>query len=339
MDYFTLLQQIKQNDIPSVLFLYGEENYFIQNVKRELEIQVVEKNKENISTYDLLETPIDEVITDAETFPFFGERKLIFAENPNFVLSRPQKLPFEHHLEYLERYVHSPVDYTVLVFIAPYNKIDKRKKASQLLMKKAVSLKFEHIKERDIHKWIHQFGKIYNLQFDQEAVQFLEANASVDLHLLENEIKKLSLFLGAERFVSKQVAEQMLSQTVDSSALALVDAVISRNYEEALNVFKELSLLNESVIGLLALLAHQFRLILQVKLLKQKGYNEYQMRNQIGGHPYPIKLASQRERNFTTDRLQSIIHRLAETDANIKTGRVEEDIAVELLLYDLITNE
>src|SRR5690625_7054672 len=77
------------------------------------------------------------------------------------------------------------------------------------------------------------FLKIYNLQFDQEAVQFLEANASVDLHLLENEIKKLSLFLGAERFVSKQVAEQMLSQTVDSSALALVEAVISRNYEEA----------------------------------------------------------------------------------------------------------
>src|SRR5690625_386572 len=109
------------------------------------------------------------------------------------------------------------------------------------------------------------FLKIYNLQFDQEAVQFLEANASVDLHLLENEIKKLSLFLGGERFVSKQVAEQMLSQTVDSSALALVDAVISRNYEEALNVFKELSLLNESAIVLLALLGHQFRFILQVK--------------------------------------------------------------------------
>src|SRR5690625_4680667 len=119
MDYFTLLQQIKQNDIPSVLFLYGEENYFIQNVKRELEIQVVEKNKENISTYDLLETPMDEVITDAETFPIFGERTLIFAETPNLVLSHPQKPPFEHHPEYLERYFHSPVDYTVLIFIAP----------------------------------------------------------------------------------------------------------------------------------------------------------------------------------------------------------------------------
>src|SRR5690625_5560376 len=94
----------------------------------------------------------------------------------------------------------------------------------------------------------------------------------------------------------------MLSHTFDNTALALVVAVISSNYEVALNVFKELSLLNESFIGLLALLAHQFRLILQVKLLKQKGYNEYQMRNQIGGHPYPIKLASQRERNFTTDR-------------------------------------
>src|SRR5690625_7766612 len=98
MDYFTLLQQIKQNDIPSVLFLYGEENYFIQNVKRELEIQVVEKDKENISTYDLLETPNDEVITDAETFRIIRERKLIFAENTNIVISRPQKFTYEHHL-------------------------------------------------------------------------------------------------------------------------------------------------------------------------------------------------------------------------------------------------
>ncbi len=39
---------------------------------------------ENISTYDLSETSIQDVIADAETYPFFGEQKLIFATNPVF---------------------------------------------------------------------------------------------------------------------------------------------------------------------------------------------------------------------------------------------------------------
>lgn len=336
MDYFQLLESIRNNNIPPVIFMYGEGTYFIQKIKHALQNQLVEKDFENLSTYDLEETPIEDVITDVETYPFFSDQKLIFAENPTFLLSRSPKLPFEHQLDFLERYLSSPVDYSVLVITAPYEKIDQRKKITRLLKKHSLFIKFDHIKERDMRKWINQFAKLHNLTIEPEAMTYIENHVTIDLELLENEMKKLSLYVKEDGVITREIAEKVLSQTIDSSALSLVDAVIEKDYEKSLFIFKELSIMKESSIGLIALLSHQFRMILQVKLLKKKGYNKYQIQRNIGAHPYVIKLASERERMFSLEALQRIIDQLTEVDAQIKTGKLEESIAVELLLYQLI---
>src|SRR5699024_5001581 len=86
---------------------------------------------------------------------------------------------------------------------------------------------------------------------------------------------------------------------------------------------------------LIALLAFQFRMILHVKLLNQKGYSQSQMQKRIGAHPYVIKMASQRERKFSTQRLESIIDKLTQTDTAIKQGKMEKELAFELLLHEL----
>ncbi len=94
--------------------------------------------------------------------------------------------------------------------------------------------------------------------------------------------------------------------------------------------------MKEEPIGLVALLAFQFRTILRVKLLNKKGYSQSQMRKQVGVHPYVIKMAMQREKKFTTDRLQEIMDKLAETDHAIKRGGMEKGLAFELLLHELV---
>src|SRR5690625_6347330 len=100
---------------------------------------------ENISTYDLEETPIQEVVADAETYPFFGEKKLIYAMNPTFLSTKHKKLPFEHDLVRLEQYISNPVDYSVIVFIAPYEKLDNRKKITKVLDRKSTRLNSSHV--------------------------------------------------------------------------------------------------------------------------------------------------------------------------------------------------
>src|SRR5699024_6014435 len=149
MSYFEAMKQIKANKIPPVLLIYGAESFFIQNLREEL-IKKLKIDEENISYYDLEEVPIEEVIGDAETYPFFAEKKLIIASNPIFLRAKPPKLPFEHHLEALDTYLDNPVDYSTLVFIAPYEKIDSRKKITKKINKNGLVAECAEIKEYEL---------------------------------------------------------------------------------------------------------------------------------------------------------------------------------------------
>ena|SRR5690625_93576 len=340
MSYLEVLQQIKKKQIAPVFLLYGSESFFIQNLKKHIVQAVVGSNDdENLITYDLEEVPIQEVVADAETYPFFGEKKLIFATNPVFLKAKPDKLPFEHDLEALQRYLNEPVDYSVLVFIAPYEKIDERKKISKLLKKNAVTAACNPVKEYELNKWIKDLADNLKISITPDAYDVMEAELTSDLYLLQNELTKLAMYVGDGGTVTKEIAEDLIAPTANSSSLRLVDAVIERNLHKAIMIYKDLEKMKEEPIALIGLLAYQFRMIFRVKLLRQKGYSQFQMQKQIGAHPYVIKIALNREKQFSIQKLEYIMDQLTNTDATMKQGRMEKDLAFELLLHAIIQNK
>ncbi|MFD2046123.1 DNA polymerase III subunit delta [Ornithinibacillus salinisoli] len=333
MSYLEAIEKLKKKDLPNILLLYGTEAYFIQKIKDQVLKNI---DEDNLSTYDLSETPIQELIGDAETYPFFGDKKVIIANNPVFLKAKPDKLTFEHDLDVLQRYVESPVDYSVILFIAPYEKLDERKKLTKTLKKNALVAECNPIKEFELSKWIKSLANQYQMTIAEDAYEIMESEISTNLNLLENELAKLALYVGEGGVVTKDVAEDLISHTITSSSLRLVDAVIEGNLQKAISIFKDLEKMKEEPIAMIGLLAFQFRTILRVKLLKHKGYTQFQMQKQIGAHPYVIKVALSREAKFTTEKLQFIIDKLATADAVMKQGRMEKELAFELLLYDLI---
>src|SRR5699024_7819056 len=99
MPYQNVLNQVKKKQMAPVYLLYHTETYFIQDLKEKITQTVVpEHDSENIIHYDLEETPIQEVVADAETYPPFSEQKLLIAGNPVFLQANPHKILFEHQL-------------------------------------------------------------------------------------------------------------------------------------------------------------------------------------------------------------------------------------------------
>lgn len=336
MSYMDVLKQIKKKQIAPIYFFYGSESFFLQQLKQQLIEKVAANDEDSLAVYDLEEVPIEAAIGDAETYPFFSERKLVIAENPVFLKAKPDKLTFEHDLLALERYLAAPVDYTVLVIIAPYEKIDERKKISKLLKKHATVAPCNPIKDNDLKQWVNSIASQLQVTINDEAYEIMEAELSNNLHQLENELQKLALYVGPNGEVTKDIAEELVSHTTTSSALRLVDAVIEKDLHKAIRIFKDLLKMKEEPIAMISLIAFQFRSILRVKLLKQQGYSQFQMQKQLGVHPYVVKIALNRERQFTVDKLERIIIQLADTDATIKSGKMEKEMAFELMLYDLI---
>ncbi|MBP1968723.1 DNA polymerase-3 subunit delta [Virgibacillus natechei] len=336
MTYLEVLQQVKKKQMSSVFLLYGSEDYFIQNLKKQITKEVLADNMENLSTYDLEEISIQEVIADVETYPFFGEKKLIIASNPGFLKAKPTKLPFEHELDILQRYLESPVDYSILVIIAPYEKIDERKKISKVLKKNATVAVCEPIKDYELTKWIKNIAGQLKVTIEDDAYEVFETELSANLHLLESELMKIAMYVGENGIITKPIAEDLIAHTVNGSSLRLVDAVMERNLHKAIAIYKDLEKMKEEPIALIGLLAFQFRVILRVKLLSAKGYNQRQLEKQISAHPYVIKIALKREKQFPVEKLQDVIDKLANADATMKQGKMDKELAFELLLYDLV---
>ncbi|WBX79088.1 DNA polymerase III subunit delta [Virgibacillus salarius] len=335
MSYLEAVKQIKKNQLSSVFLLYGNEPYFIQSLKTRLMEAILDDDKDNLSSYDLEETSIQDVIADTETFPLFGERKLIIATNAVFLKAKPDKLSFEHDLESLQRYLSAPVDFSVLVLIAPYEKIDERKKITKQLKKQASVVACNAIKEYELKKWISQLADQLHVTIGDDVYDLLESELSTNLHLLESELKKLAMYVGENGEITREIAEALLSHTTTNSSLKLVDAVMNRDLHKAITIYKDLEKMKEEPIALIGLLAFQFRTIFRVKLLKQKGYSQSHMQKQLGVHPYVIKIAMQREKQFSIDTLEYIMDQLADADAAMKQGSMEKELAFEILLYHL----
>src|SRR5699024_11939692 len=112
-----------------------------------------------------------------ETYPFFEENKLVFASNPIFLQPKPEKPlveKLEHDLSVLEHYLNNPVNYTVLVFFAPYESIDQRKKLSKLFKKKAIVTECNPIKSSDEMKGIKELAEGLNRSIEDNTYDLVE---------------------------------------------------------------------------------------------------------------------------------------------------------------------
>ncbi|AKG04267.1 DNA polymerase III subunit delta [Salimicrobium jeotgali] len=320
-----------------IYVLYGEERYLIEQEREKIvRAETTKEEREfNYSTFNLEDTPVEEVVADAETLPFLGDRKLIVAENPVFLLAKPPKSEVEHDINRLLTYINDPAPYTTLVLIAPYEKVDERKKVMKELKKKAEVKSFSAIREWNMEEWVDKLAVELNLDLASGVKELVIQSAGTNLMIMRSELEKLGLY-AENNYISTDIAEELLSSSLDTSGLKLVDAVINKDLGKAVSIYKELLRMNEEPIALIALLASQFRMIAQVKILKQKGYTENHMKNYIKAHPYVLKLAGQREKKFTQEKLDHILLTLARTDEYMKSGQMEKELAFEMMLYDII---
>ena len=65
----------------------------------------------------------------------------------------------------------------------------------------------------------------------------------------------------------------------------------------------------------------------------KNGYSERDIASQLAVHPYVIKLALEQGRHFSEEQLQKIMIKLADLDYEIKSGRIDKKLAIEMFIF------
>lgn len=334
---FELWKSIKRKEFALVYLLYGKESFLINETKQLLINHVLHEDEAefNLSTYDLGETPVELAIEDAETFPFIGDRKLIFLHNPQFLTAEKTKEKVEHNLARLEAYIKEPAPYSIVVFVAPYEKLDERKKLTKELKKSAVTFEANKLSEAELKNWIRSRAQYNGVTIEPGAIELMLTLVGTNLFMLTSEIDKISLYIGKGLTIDAKTVDLLVSRSLEQNIFTLVDKIVSRKIEDALRIYYDLLKLNEEPIKILAVITNQFRLIYQVKELAKRGYGQKQIATHIKIHPFRVKLAAGQAQKFSEEELTRIMKQLAEADYQMKTGKMNKELLIELFLLKL----
>lgn len=337
MDLRNIIKEIDKGSPRAVYVCYGPETFRMQEFIAYLLKACVEPEHQDfaVSRYDLSETPLDAVLDDAETMPFLVQRKVILASGAGFLTAARDTGKAEHRTERLLQYLKSPADFSVIVFTVDADKLDERKKLVKTLKESGSLLPFPALTPDELVHWIIRRAGQLRCSFDEGAVEQLILYTGTSLQTLTSELEKLSLYVGEGGKVTAGILDQMVTRTTEQNVFLLIEEIVQLRKDKALAILYELVKQREEPIKIVMLMARQFRMVLQVKELEKQGYSQQQIAGQIGAHPYTVKLAAGQAKRYAFAQLTATLSRLAELDYEMKSGRIDKVLGLELFILGL----
>lgn len=202
---------------------------------------------------------------------------------------------------------------------------------------KAGTVQLEKLKAPDgkaLPAWLQARARSKGIAIDGGAVALLAENVGPNLRQLDNELEKLSLYaLG--RSITVQDVREIVTDASEEKIWNLTDGLCQRNAGKAMRALHDLRRMDEAPLRLLASIANQYRMLIEVKTLMASGQrNKDAIAKQLGYKPFPVQKAMGLVNSFSFDELAAIMERLLEADMAMKTG-VDQQCELDMVVADL----
>lgn len=317
-----LAEDIKNGSFKSSYLLYGEEAYLRTQYKNRLKNALADPSDTmNFSRFDGKGIDPAEIISLAETLPFFAERRLILIEDSGF---------FKNKCDELADYLPNMPDTTCLLFVE--TEVDKRNRLYKAVQKYGRVTEFQLQDERTLMKWILGTLKKENKKITESTLQlFLERTGS-DMENIHMELEKLlSYTIGREVITSEDVEEICTMQTT-GQIFEMIRAIAEKKQRLALDLYYDLLALKEPPMRILFLIARQFNQLLLVKSLTAKGMDRASVASKAQIAPFIAGRLMTQAKSFTMQQLRNAVQDCVDAEEAVKTGRMTDVLSVEILI-------
>ena len=309
--------------------LMGTEKYNLRRRRNEIVNKLIGDDEINISVYRGSEWEISELIADLQTVPFFSDTRVVIVENPGFIVS--PKVNDEPFVNALVSYFKKPNESTTFIIYIDQN-IDRRRKALNTLVKYMKREVYDTLSEEDFQQAVNEDLRNSGLKLDFDSRNELMQRLPLDLDNWKNELEKLKLY---PEKIDREVIRQLVAKPLESNVFELTNAVNTRNTARAIEVYHDLLVNNKNDIqGLIGLLAGQFRFMLQAVTLMEQGYNQKEIAEQLNCREGRVYMAFKNSGSRNSRQLLKVLDSLAQLDQNIKSGKVNPQLGLELFLVE-----
>lgn len=334
-----------------LIFLYGPDTYRSHQKLNEIiaNYKKIHKSGLNLKYFDFKKDSYQEFKDEFQTISMFQEKKLVVLENTFSDAEFKRKF-----LESSKKFIDSK---DIILFYTT-DQILKKDPLFVFLKKQAKFQEFELLAGQKLKNWVKKEFEKYQCQISDRALGKLIEFTGNDLWQITNEIKKLVSYRAPrqrseggkenkvlfdykkKQKIGEEDVELLVRPKIEADIFETINAISSRNKKQALILIHKHLEKGDSPLYLLSMINFQFRNLLVIKSRYQSA-NDTRM-TQISGlsrelklHPYVVKKSIPLVKNFSLEELKKIYRKIFQVDLNIKTGKIDPQTALDLLITEI----
>lgn len=317
-----LNEEIRTGQLKQVYLLCGEEAYLRRQYRERVKKALMgDGDLMNLHCFEGKGIVSGEVIDLAQTMPFLAERRVLVIENSGF---------FKKGGEELAAYLDEPSPSAFFLFVEP--EIDKRSKLYKAVSAKGRVIECKTPDEATLKRWVVELlAKDGKRITGRDLDHFLDKTGT-DMENIRGEVEKLVCYCMDREAVTAHDIDEVCVRQINSRIFDMVEAVADKRQKQAMELYYDLLTLKEPPMRILFLIARQFNLLLQVKELKNKGYDANTIGTKTGLAGFIAKKYVAQASKFKEAELRKALTDCVETEEAVKTGRMNDVMSVELLI-------
>lgn len=332
-----------------IIFLYGEDSYRSKEKLDEIvdHYKKIRKSGLNLVYMDANQADFLEFHGNFTISSMFGETKLIILKN---VFSNKK---FQENFLGEIKKLQALKD---IIVVYESETVDQRLKIFKVLIKECKSQEFGLLDNKNVKLWavkefekyktkIHPVKSVSQSEtVSRDARQFNRVNVDAldlllsyvgnDLWRLSGEIKKLSNFKNG-LVVKKEDVVLLTKPKIETDIFKTIDSLAQKNKPQALSLLHKHIDGGDNPLYLFSMIAYQFKNLLVIKELSEQGLMYASIVKKSGLHPFVVKKNYFTCNQFSFEELKKIYKKIYQTDLDIKTGKIEMETALDLLVSEI----
>lgn len=169
------------------------------------------------------------------------------------------------------------------------------------------------------------------LDIDNQSAGLLAKNCEYDLYRMNNEIDKLKNF-GEE--ITPELIVELIKPPLEDQIFEMINMVAIKNKNRALKLYNDLIENKEAPIKIAVLLYNQFKSLFLVQSMKGKSNAEIAKKTNMT--TWQVKNVKNLIGRFSDERLAQHLKDIQQLEIDIKTGKVNAKIGLDMLMVRLL---
>lgn len=317
------------NNNPHTL-IWGSDQFLNDYLARSYVQESKFKGLEQV-TVDCENDGLDELIASLTESSLFSKQKIITVKNPFFLTAKSTK-KYQRQLNQLQTILtHVQELEDVVVLVASYDKIDRRKKITKTVMAN-FNVVEPQIRPYEIIAVTKALIKAEGYTISQSALQLLVERSDQVMDTILANYNKLKMVCSDHKITEKAV-EENVDLSLAQNIFSILDSALKKNYREAIERLNDQLRQGSNPIQLLAVFENQIELLVVAKILAKRGRTEPQIVKELGVHPYRIKLALQNR--LPLSKLITMLKEAIKLEYDYKNGLITANNFLQLYILNV----